>query len=277
MSFKQFYCWLPLVLSMMSCSSDQPKNTFKPCVKGEYIYRLQRESFYTLEPLQKIQPIPYPWEKEKSGHLANLTKAYFRCKGSSINPLRSVLLKGETVSYFDCGGAEKHSLPLKNEQEFIYPILINLLNFIQNQTGKRVIITSGHRCPEHNTYVDPSPSNQYSKHMIGAAVSFYVQDLEDTPEASIKLIQLYYKTYLEYKGLKEFEEFQRYQKEDTDVTTQPWYNKEVFIKLYQKKEGRDFDNRHPYPYINLQVRYDRVLQERVSYTYEKAYRNYLRH
>ena len=31
--------------------------------------------------------------------------------------------------------------------------------------------------------------------------------------------------------------------------TIPWFNKEIFIKLYRKSEGRDGDNRHPYPYL----------------------------
>ena len=41
------------------------------------------------------------------------------------------------------------------------------------------------------------------------------------------------------------------------LAIEPWQNKEILIKLYQKDEGRDLDNRHPHPYISIQVRYDR--------------------
>lgn len=137
------------------------------------------------------------------------------------------------------------------------------------------MITSGHRCPEHNTYVDPSPENQTSKHMIGAEVSFYVQGYEDKPEKIIKLIQTYYLETSKYRGLKEFQEFKRYEK-STLVSSSPLMNKEIFIKFFKKKEGRNFDNRHPYPYINIQVRYDWDHHEKVTYTWDKANKNLLR-
>jgi hypothetical protein len=182
---------------------------------------------------------------------------------------------GEVVRYLDCGGVDKHSLPMDEDKEFFYPILIDLVNYLQVKTGKRVVITSGHRCPEHNTYVDPSVENQYSKHQIGAEVSFYVQGMESEPEAIVKYLQAYYLEKPEYRDLKEYREFQRYEGE-TNVSTLPWMNKEIFIKLYDKKEGRNFDNRHPYPYVSIQVRYDRAKKERVVYSWDKAHRNYLR-
>ena len=62
----------------------------------------------------------------------------------------------------------------------------------------------------------------------------------------------------------------------SDVAIKPWYNREIFIKLYQKNEGRNFDNRHPYPYISVQVRYDYDAQKKVTYSWDKAFRNYMR-
>lgn len=167
-------------------------------------------------------------------------------------------------------------LPLKDKKEFIYPILIDLLNAIQTKTGKRVVITCGHCCPEHSAYLDPSVSNQASKHMLGAEVDFYVEGMESQPEKIIALIQAYYKEEPKYRGLKNFIEFKRFEKETTNVSTPPWYNQEIFIKLYRKNEGRDGDNRHPYPYLSLQVRYDWDLDQKVTYSWDKAYGNFLR-
>lgn len=263
-----------------ACSSGDDaadKSTGERFQKGEYIYRKSDESFFAIAPQTLQKPDPYPWEQGLVGNHLKITKEFLRCKGSSLNPPRTSQEKGETVQYFDCGGAEKHSLPLRDKKEFTYPILLDILNYIQAKTQKRVVITSGHRCPEHNTYVDPSKGNQFSKHMVGAEVSFYVQGLEDRPDTVISHLQNYYKETPKYQGKKEFVEFSRYTKGDAGVSTHPWHNKEIFIKLFHKKEGRNFDNRHPYAYISIQVRYDMDLQEKVIYTWDQATKNYMRY
>ncbi len=272
---KPIYLFIFIALTMYSCSSSEDAEGDRARLQnasGEYIYRHHNEYLFKLEPVVKNNPPHYPW----AGHSARkITKDFFRCKGSSLNPPHSIQQKGEAIKVFDCGGAEKHSLPLQGDKEFIFPILIDLLNYLQEQSKKKVIITSGHRCPEHNLYVDSSTENQASKHMIGAEVSFYIQGWEDKPEKAIQLLQKYYLEKPAYKGLKEFQEFKRYEK-DTNVSTQPWINKEIFIKLFKKKEGRNFDNRHPYPYISIQVRFDKDTQEKVIYSWDKANRNFLR-
>lgn len=268
-----------LLLSLVtSCSSsdEQDHNKTWRNQKGEYIYRKHNETLAIVAPQEKSQPKIYPWNSQKSDHFPKITKEYFRCKGCSLNPYHTAQVKNETVRYYDCNGSERHSLPLKDDKEWVYPILIDLLNHVQEITGRHVVITCGHRCPEHNTYADSSLSNQYSKHMIGAEVDFYVQGLEEHPEQIVKIIQNFYKTDPRYRGKSEYEEFQRYEKSDTDVSTPPWCNKEIFIKLYEKKEGRDFDNRHPYPYLSIQVRHDKDTNEKVNYSRDKAYRNYRR-
>lgn len=270
------FLFFVLILLFNGCSSSEDAESDRARLQnaiGEYIYRNHNEYLFKVEPPTKTNPVLYPWESHSSH---KITKEYLRCKGSSLNPPKIVQQKTETVRFFDCGGAEKHSLPLRNNKEFIYPILIDLLNYIQDKSGKKVVITSGHRCPEHNTYVDPSTENQSSKHLIGAEVSFYVQGWEEKPEQVIQLIQTYYLETPKYAGLKDFQEFKRYEKTNTNVSTQPWMNKEIFIKLFKKKEGRNFDNRHPYSYLSIQVRYDMDTQENVIYTWEKANRNFLR-
>lgn len=245
--------------------------------KGEYIYRQDNEYLFSVTLPEKKVSEPYPWEFGERGKYPRITKDFFRCKGSSLNPVRVAQTKEkETARYYDCGGCQRHSLPLRDGKEFIYPILVDVLNHIQLKTGKRIVITSGHRCPDHNIYVDPSPENQYSKHMIGAEVAFYVQGMENSPEVIVKLILDYYRESPRYFGLKGYQEFQRYEKEDANIAVPPWYNTELFIKIFNKKEGRNFDNRHPYPYISIQVRYDFDLQEKVIYSWDKANHNYLR-
>ena len=233
----------------------------------EWIFRLSSEKHYILEPLKRQTRDPYPWETRYNRPIPKITKEYFRCKGNNLNPLKTLVSGGDKGIYlFDCGGSEAHSLPLKEEREFIYPILIDLLNFIQEKTRRRVVITCGHRCPVHNRYVDPGNSNQSSKHQIGAEVDFYVEGTETQPLKIVELILAYY---------REEDPCKRYQNQ-TDVSTEPWYNKEIFVKLYKEYEGRDLDNSHPYPYITLQVRYDRELNRPIHYNWHCAHNGYRR-
>lgn len=261
-------CLLILLCSGCSESEEVYNNP-----KGEYIYRLHNEYMFTPpEPKKNELPL-HAWNDNTVNGVPKITKEYFRCKGCSANPYKSVERKDETVVIADCGGIDKHSLPIRDGKEFIYPIQIDLLNHLQSKTGKRVIITSGHRCPEHNTYVDASNTNLYSKHLIGAEVSFYIQGMEYQPEKVVHLLLDYYSA--NYPKQSDYTDFKRYEKEDSHTSTQPWYNKEVFIKLFKQNEGRNFDNNHLYPYISIQVRYDKDRQERVNYSWQQA-QNYWR-
>ena len=263
-----------IFLIFNSCSSNDDQHPVSQ--KAEFIYRVHQEHLFPIETPKLQKQKPYPWEIGNNGNYPLVTKEYFRCKGSSLNPVRHYQGTQGLERFYDCGGSEKHSLPLRDGKEFIYPILIELLNYLQTKTGKRVVITCGHRCPDHNTYSDPSKENQYSKHMIAAEVSFYVQGMEENPEIIVQMIQDYYKTQENYKNKKEYTEFKTYEKDDTNVSTPPVYNKEIYLKLFKKKEGRNFDNRHPYPYISIQVRHDRDKDERVVYSWKEANQNFLR-
>jgi hypothetical protein len=234
---------------------------------GEYLFRREGECFFPIPPCEPICSERYPWEERYIHDSPRITRDFFRCRGNGLNPVRVVEGEGERVRCADCDG---HGLPMKEGKEFIYPILINLLNEIQTKTGRRAVITCGHRCPQHNCYADPRSFNQCSKHMIGAEVDFYVEGYEDRP---LEIVNLLIDHYAE--DLSEYSTFARYNKDNTDVKTPPWYNKEVFVKLYLPDEGRDFDNRHPYPYLSIQVRYDRDAKEPVIYTWERA-RKYFR-
>lgn len=266
-----------VLLLLFSCSGDSNRS-HKQERKVEQLISRREGEFLFIPPVSEIEPLPrYPWEGEDSVDLPRITKEFFRCKGNPFNPSRSEVKGGETIAVSDCGGADKHSLPLMNGKEGVYPILINLLNHLQKKTKRKVVITSGHRCPDHNTYVSSAPANQTSKHLIAAEVSFYVEGYEERPHALIDLILDYYRNDPEVAEDKRYTDFTRYEKEDTNVSTPPWMNHEVFIKLFKKHEGRDFDNRHPYPYLSLQVRYDRENKTRVFYSWDKAYNNFHRY
>ncbi len=254
--------------------SEKEKTRRRNC-KGEYIYRSQGDYFYPIAAPQHTPRAPYPWESE--ANLPRITKEFFRCKGNPLNPpVVDASDPAKPTPCPDCEGGSRHGLPIIHGKENVYPLLVDLLNYLQKKTGKRVIITCGHRCPPHNTYSDPSKDNRSSKHQIGAEVDFYVQGMEDRPQEIVGLIMQYYQENPAYKNDKEYLEFKRYDKPDARVEIQPWLNKEIFIKLCQKNEGRDADNRHPHPYICLQVRYDRDRKERVLYDWEKANKAYHR-
>lgn len=241
--------------------------------KGEYIYRNQNDYFYPIATPVHQQREPYPWESV--AHLPKITKDFFRCKGSSTNPsLTDASDPSKPVTWNDCEGSSRHGLPILSGKEGVYPVLVELLNYLQKKTGKRVIVTCGHRCPAHNAYSDPTKENRTSKHQIGAEVDFYVQGMEERPQEIVQLLMQYYQEKPEFKNDKEFVEFKRYEKSDTGVSTPPWLNKEIYIKIYQKQEGRDADNRHSHPYVSIQVRYDRSSKEKVLYSWEKANKGY---
>ncbi|HEY2810970.1 MAG TPA: hypothetical protein VGJ00_06240 [Rhabdochlamydiaceae bacterium] len=259
--FSTFYA-LCLLASCSGLEQSEQDKMRRNNAKGEFILRNQDECHYAIEvPKNRIREC-YSWEKAYSGNQPKITKEFFRCKGNNLNPSQ-----GE---HFDCGGSQKHSLPLRDNKEFIYPILIELLNYVQEKTKAKVIITCGHRCVSHNTYADASSVNQNSKHLIGAEVDFYVQGYQNKPQEIIDLLMRFYQESPRYQKDKQYQIFQRLEKQDGSLATAPWLNKEILIKLNKKEENRDFDNRHSYPYLTIQVRFDSILNEKVVPSWQKA-------
>jgi len=205
--------------------------------------------------------ISYPWETQTIRKVSKITSEDFVCKGSYLNPERNGIK--------DCVGGKRHSLPLVAGKRAVYPILVNLLNYVQKKLNRAVIITCGHRCMDHNSYADESNYDRFSKHMIGAEVDFFVDGYEENPAAVIDTIVQYFQENHWYHSKPEYQNFSKYLGK-TNVATTPICNKEILIKLYQSHEGRDFDNRHPYPYIGIQVRFDKNLSQSVEFTREVA-------
>jgi len=245
------------MLALTACEKKKKQGQ----VEAAYIYRKSDESFYTPGARKAVEPPSYAWDNRYVGDHFRITKEFFRCKGSSANPM---ILENQIAS--DCNGA--HSLPLKEGKECVYPLLIDLLNYLQEKTKKQVVITTGHRCLKHNHYADPTIYNRASMHMIGAEVDSYVEG--ENPKNLVQLIQDYYLEDEEVNSDPDFTTFKRYEKDNVNVRTKPWYNQEVFVKLYEADEGRDFDNQHAYPYLSVQMRYDREKKQKVRFTFEDA-------
>ena len=269
-----------ILLSLLSACSgmeqSQQKKIRQMNERKELVYRSQDEHNYLIQPPVHRVREPYPWEQGYAGRHPRITKESFRCKGDQHNAPHPKEKEPNQLVH-DCGGVQKHSLPVRNSKEFVYPALIEILNYIQAKSGSQVVITCGHRCPVHNVYADSSVYNLNSKHMIGAEVDFYVLGKENKPEEIVDLVMQYYKETDPYKGNKEYEKFQRLENVKLNVSTPPWHNKEILIKLYTKEEGRDLDNQHGLPYLSLQIRFDREKNEKVIYSYEKAFNGYMRY
>lgn len=273
------FLFLTSMVLQMGCSglekSERERMRNQNAV-GEFIHRKHDEFFFVTSKPEKTKRENYSWEKGDIGNHPRVIKEAFRCKGSLSNPIATHHEQGRSIQTTDCGGSENHSLPLKDGKEFIYPTLLEILNYIQEQTQKQIVVTCGHRCPKHNTYADTSNFNSTSKHMIGAEVDFYVKGMEWSPEAVISLIEKYYQNQPQLKENPQFSQFSRYENY-TDVSTLPWYNKEVFVKIYKKDEGRDIDNNHRFPYISIQLKWDRQIQSPVLYNWSDAFNGYLRY
>lgn len=258
-----------MLLNVLGCSRSEElakeKIRENHC-RIEPIYRNHDEFFYDLQTPEHTPRSLYPWEAES--YLPRITREYFRCRGNPANPPK----QGTDSLLSDCEGGSRHGLPVLQGREGVYPILIELLNYIQQKTGKRVIVTCGHRCPAHNVYADGSKEARVSKHQIGAEVDFYVQGMEESPLEVVSLIMQYYRDTSPNRTDSAYCDFKRCAPSQTAL--QPWMNQEVLIQVFQKEEGRDFDNRHPYAYICVQVRFDRDTKERVIYEWVKAHRGY---
>ena len=255
--------WLFLIL-LVGCTSLEKSEQEKIKRRNqvtEKIYRSSHETRYPLDDVTFVKRQMYPWEKKRIGNFPAITKEFFRCLGNSTNPPEIIDKRYKEPKYiYDCCGLSKHGLPVKNGKEHIEPLLVDLLNYIQKTTKHQVIITCGHRCPAHNLYADPHAKAQNSKHLVGAEVDFYVKGMEKDGEHIVNIIMQY------FQNSGKSSHFLRSNRK-SDVQTLPWYNDLIFIKLYKRDEGRDFDNMHPFPYISIQLRKE-------PYSWNKAHNGY---
>ncbi len=263
-----------LVVSCSPMEESEREKLLKINEITEKIYRLEGEHFFHSNEVVVKSLSPYPWEPKSLSVDKKITKEFFRCRGSFSNSNKSLIDESrDKTTVADCSGMEKHGLPYRDEKEFIYPALIELLNYLQEKMGKRVVITTGHRCPTHNTFADRSKKNQYSKHQIGAEVDFYVEGFEESPLEVVRFIMHYYTEHPEL----DYGAFRECKHNSLGLSHPGWYNKEIIVNIKQKDEGRDFDNRHPYPYVTVEIRCDRSEDDKVvEYNWNVANNCYIR-
>lgn len=210
----------------------------------EPIERLEGETSLVIAPPQGRPKVPYPWEEQYIGTLRKITKEFFRCKGSSSNPAEVVKGK-EAVYFYDC---TPHSLPIREGEEKVSPLLIDVLNFLQQKLEARVVITSAHQCPTHYKYLKKEKKSKMSRYLVGAKVDFYVEGHEKRPQEVEALINQFFKEPLKVQ-----------------IKGQEWTNREVRLLLRKRGERRNRDNQHGHPYFTLE-------DLTFSYTWDHAHK-----
>lgn len=269
--WKQSMICLVVFCGCSGFEKSEQANIRRANAKAEKILRYHDEHLCVIDPAKHRRREPYSFETYL-GSYPKITKEYFRCRGNAKNPPRFLHEGVLNLCRYDCGGFDKHSLPIKEDKEFIYPVLIDLLNEVQKVTNKKVKITCGHRCPVHHFYAASNKEGNNSKHLIGAEVDFYVEGLQESPQQVIDVLIGYYQK--KYVNELDYSHFIRTSTEDTRV--KGWSNKEILIKLHQKDEGRDFDNQHPYPYITIQVKVDKETGQKIFCNLDQATKSFLR-
>lgn len=256
---KKLYIFLLIMgFLFISCSGlekSEREKMKKLNAQREPIYRNHADKFFVLEEPKKREVNSYFWENKTKNNIMHVTKEYFRCKGNFSNPPIKTVSGEVEKDYYDCQGYAEHSLPVKEGREFVYPAFIQILNYIQEKVGKKVIITCGHRCPKHNLYAEPLETK--SKHLIGAEVDFYVLGLEHNPEKVVSCIKNYYAENFSHLGLLQ---------DKTSLEVKTFENQEIILRVYGEKQKRDFDNKHSYPYLSMELKYDRDSKKPIVYS-----------
>lgn len=251
--------FLFLVFSCSTADKREQQQRMKNNKSVERIYRLSHEKMYEEKAFAGAKRAPYPWENVAD--FPKITINSLRCRGSGDHKIR----KRNGKEYQDCIGMKDHGLPYVDGAEFVYPVLVSLLNKIQNAWNKKVVVTSGHRCPKHNDYLNLGKS-RISKYMIGAKVDFYVEGMENDSAAVIeKIIDLY---------KEESRSYSHFTKSTSEKGTPFWRNKEISISIQKDGEHKILDNKN-HPVISISVRYNRAKNEHVYLDWKQAYQGFI--
>ncbi|MCH9811166.1 hypothetical protein K0U07_00210 [bacterium] len=227
----------------------------------EKIYRLSHEKVYEEKEQKLVKREPYPWEN--AADFPKITMNMLRCRGCSSNKERT---RGDKA-FTDCNGMKDHGLPYVDGEEFVYPVLVSLLNKVQNSLNKKVVVTSGHRCPKHNDYLNLGKS-RISKYMIGACVDFFIEGMENDAEQIVEEIISLYK--------EDSDNYCHFTKSKSSKGTPSWRNKEISISI-QKEGEHSILYKKDHPVLSISVRYDRQKGEHVHLDWKHAYQGFIVH
>lgn len=129
-----------------------------------------------------------PWVRYQEGPHGTwhtLTCDHFRCKGHGA---RAPIALEDGNYLFDCWGFE-HGLPWIDNQEYVEPLLVNLLNKLQEELETSVVILSGHRCPAHHRFITKGKGSMSDRHLIAAAADFKVRGFEKSPHTVLSALE----------------------------------------------------------------------------------------
>lgn len=224
------FLWLLLLVSCTDLKTVKEEEIRRKNATREPLVRtLEDVRFPIFIPLKKTRT-SYPWESANK-RLVPLSPEDLRCKGSPLHPSRSLpVLDGGIHEIKDC---TPHSLPKMEGEEVYSKLILEKLNLIQRELGRQVLITSGHRCPIHNIYCNPTGTAVFNKHLVAARVDFIVQT--DSPEEVVDILRRHSKDKFTQAG-------DRLQ----------WNSSELSIQWTRSLDLRDFDNRHNLPYFTIE-------------------------
>ncbi len=260
-----YYTLLLLMMLASACSGfeQSEKRRIRQCNEKEgKIFRLSGESLFSFAPIERKELEIYPWEVRESLEFPRITKEFFRCHGSQHHPHKVVESENKEIEIYDCNGIDEHGLVMKGGKEYVHTCFLELLNMLQDTFHQRVVITSGHRCPKHDRFINGYGKEKVTSYQIGAAVDFYVEGQE---ENSYRVIEKVMNFFCRDKK-------SQFTKKGEDC----WRNHEVIITLNPKTTPRNDDNLHPYPYITIELRYDREDKKPIVPTWRQAHYGYKR-
>jgi len=261
------YCFSVLAFCLVGCSGleqSEQEQIRKVNAKVDPITRFSDEHFYEISfPQKKTEK--RAGLKESSSSIKKIDKEQFRCRGSLSNkPI--VSLDGKTLN--DCEGAYKHSLPIRAEKEFVYPALIEVLSFIQNRLSKKVVILSGHRCIDHLRYIKQDYTPVSFKSLIGAEVRFYVEGAENEHDSIVSAIFSYYDLF--FPKDKQMVSF------ISSSENKVHENKELTVRLIEPNDPEIEEHALSFPYYQIELKFDRELNKKISAKLEDGLSAYYR-
>lgn len=194
--------------------------------------------------ISEHKPI-YFWREHSSS--VSITQDHFRCMGSVINPPRVVRNRqGQLMTLLDCGGAKEHSLPLKDQQEYINPMILELCVDLCEKTDSQIDILAGHLCQAHARYLDYFESDKAWKHAMGEAVQFCVRGFELRGRELIDLLAKLHQAQLQACHAA---------KKQIHVTEEGFYSAYLKVTFCPKpwwEKPRDFDKE----WVGIEVKAD---------------------